>query len=276
MSPFDVAAAIVVGLLSGVLSGMFGVGGAVVTTPGIRALGASPIEAVGSTLPAIIPGSISGSWRYHREGLVEWRTALTCGLVGSSFAVAGGELSDHVNAHYLMLVTAALVLYTGLRNIADARAAAAVAERQREAAVVPSAPAPAVTAPAAPPTRTTSLAVIAVIGAAAGLLAGLLGVGGGILMVPAFTAILRMPPKQAVGTSLVGVAIFSVPATITHMLLGHIHWGYALCLVVGVVPGAQLGARYTITGSERRLRLLMGTFFTVIAVVYAVAEIRSM
>src|SRR3954452_5572805 len=94
---------IAVGFASGVLSGMFGVGGAVLTTPGIRAAGASPIEAVGSTIPAILPGSISGAWRYARVGLVDWRVAWPSGILGSGFAVLGAELSDHVNAHYLML-----------------------------------------------------------------------------------------------------------------------------------------------------------------------------
>src|SRR4051812_20796283 len=96
---------------------MFGVGGAVLTTPGVRAFGATPIEAVGSTLPAILPGSLSGAWHYGRQGLVEWHVALPSGLLGSGFAVAGAELSDRVNAHYLMILTAALLLYSGLRNV---------------------------------------------------------------------------------------------------------------------------------------------------------------
>src|SRR3954454_14511360 len=107
---------IVFGFVSGVMSGMFGVGGAVITTPGVRFLGATPIEAVGSTIPAILPGSISGAWRYSKEGLVEWRVAIPSGVLGAGFAVLGAEASDHINAHYLMLGTAALLLWTGVRN----------------------------------------------------------------------------------------------------------------------------------------------------------------
>ncbi len=59
------------GFVSGVLAGMFGIGGAVITTPSIRALGATPIHAVGSTVPAILPGSISGAYRYSA---LEWST----------------------------------------------------------------------------------------------------------------------------------------------------------------------------------------------------------
>ena len=72
---------------------------------------------------------------------------------------------------------------------------------------------------------------LAIIGIAAGGLSGLLGVGGGILMVPAFSAWLRLPLKETIATSLACVGIFAIPGTITHALLGHIDWAYAIPLV---------------------------------------------
>ena len=65
----EFALTVAVGVISGVLSGMFGIGGAVVTTPAIRVLGATTFQAIGSTLPSILPSSISGSLRYRREQL---------------------------------------------------------------------------------------------------------------------------------------------------------------------------------------------------------------
>lgn len=277
-----------VGFASGILSGMFGVGGAVLTTPGIRVLGATPIEAIGSTIPAILPGSASGAIRYSRAALVDWRVALSCGALGSAFAVIGANVSNIVNAHYLMLLTAALLLWSGVKNLLTPR-------EHRVLAVPGGGPVdaeievddgsaldrvievgdPALAVPA-PPSRSPSLVLVAPIGVAAGFLAGLLGVGGGILMVPAFTSLLRMPAKRAVASSLVAVAVFSVPAMVRHAQLGHIHWGFALFLLAGVIPGAQLGARFTIAGSDRRLRLLMGAFFSVLALAYAYGELRSL
>jgi uncharacterized membrane protein YfcA len=274
---FLIVAVVVVGFASGVLSGMFGVGGAVLTTPGIRLLGATPIESVGSTIPAILPGALSGAWRYTREHMVDWSVALPSGVIGSGFAVFGAEVSDHVNGHYLMLLTAAMLLWSGLNNV---RAHARMPEKL---AVPVGGPADAegvevhehahgVGHAEAPKPR---LPAVAAIGALAGMLAGLLGVGGGVLLVPAYTGLLRMPAKRAVATSLVAVAIFSVPAMITHTLLGHINWAYALLLVVGVVPGAQVGAKVTIHGSETRLRFMMGLFFTLLALVYGAGELLS-
>jgi uncharacterized membrane protein YfcA len=272
-----------VGFASGILSGMFGVGGAVVTTPGIRVLGATPLEAVGSTLPAVLPGALSGAWRYRRENLVDWHVAIPSGLLGSGFAVLGATLSDHINAHYLMIMTAGLLLYTGLRNMhkhvtSPAKSLIPVAIGGDGGTVHESGELSTldIELDATPERTSAPTTVIAFIGAAAGLLAGLLGVGGGLLLVPAYTMLLRMPPKRAVATSLVAVAMFSIPAMATHALLGHINWTFALLLTIGVVPGAQVGAHLTIGGSEARLRFLMGTFFTVLAVVYGGAELAAL
>jgi uncharacterized membrane protein YfcA len=271
VDPLFVIAVVAVGFASGVLSGMFGVGGAVLTTPGLRFLGATPIEAVGSTLPAILPGALSGAWHYRKAGLIDWSVALTSGGVGAGFAVAGAELSDHVDAHYLMLLTAALLLYVGVRSMrAHVMASASV-----PAAVAATVGGPAFDEPPQPASHSSSWMAYAAIGAGAGTLAGLLGVGGGLLLIPGYTALLRLPPKRAVATSLVAVAMFSVPAMITHAWLGHINWTYALLLTVGVVPGARFGARFTLTGSDARLRYLMGVLFTVLAVVYGGAELAA-
>ncbi|MGZ4730062.1 MAG: TSUP family transporter, partial [Acidimicrobiales bacterium] len=109
-----------------------------------------------------------------------------------------------------------------------------------------------------------------------GLLAGLLGVGGGIVMMPAFTGLLRMPIKLAVGSSLVAVAMFSIPALIMHTALGHIAWRFALPLMIGVVPGAQVGAHISVGSSDRTMRVLFGSFILVLSVVYGTSEILAL
>jgi uncharacterized membrane protein YfcA len=63
---------------------------------------------------------------------------------------------------------------------------------------------------------------------------------------------------------------------VTHALLGHIDWTFALALVVGVVPGAQVGAHVTLRGSDARLRLLMGLFFTILATAYGIGELAAL
>src|SRR6185437_3384667 len=97
----EVAITVLVGVATGVLSGMFGIGGAVVSTPAIRALGATALQAIGSTLPSILPSSISGSLRYRRENMIRPRIVVLTSTLGVPASIAGSRLSDAVpgNGH---------------------------------------------------------------------------------------------------------------------------------------------------------------------------------
>ncbi|MFM7064511.1 MAG: sulfite exporter TauE/SafE family protein, partial [Actinomycetes bacterium] len=114
---------------------------------------------------------------------------------------------------------------------------------------------------------------VAGLGAVAGFVAGLLGVGGGIVMVPVLTGPLKFPVRAATASSLVAVAIFSLPALVTHAVLGHINWFFATALMLGVVPGAQIGASLTIRSSERTIRTAFGVFIVLMAVVFAATQL---
>lgn len=251
-----------IGVLAGALSALLGIGGAVVTTPAVRVLGATPIEAVGSTVPAILPGALSGSLRYAREGMVDWTVALSTGLSGSVAALLGAWTSDFVDARLLMVLTAVLMLWSGISVV-----------RPRVHATTRDVGAPSEPAGEGGP---RSFPLLAAVGSASGFVAGLLGVGGGIVLVPAMTGPLRIPMRRAVASSLVAVALFSVPALLTHAALGHIDWSYALPLMVGVVPGARLGARWTIGRSDRTVRRLFGLFVVLVALLYGASELVAL
>jgi uncharacterized membrane protein YfcA len=115
-----------------------------------------------------------------------------------------------------------------------------------------------------------------VIGLGAGGLSGLLGIGGGVLMVPLFTTWVRLSIKEALATSLACVGVLAIPGMITHAALGHIDWLFALPLCVGVIPGARLGAHLTIRSSDQAVRLMVGVVLGLIAVVYAAGEILAL
>jgi uncharacterized membrane protein YfcA len=244
---------LIAGFFTGVLSGTFGVGGAVISTPAILALGATNLEAVGSTLPSILPSSISGSLRYLRDGLVHRRVAVVTGLAGATSAAIGAVASDAFpgRGHVQMILTAGLMGFTAYR-----------------------------TATTAPPTHLesrhdlrTTIPLLASVGFAAGLLSGFLGVGGGIVMMPAFTGLVGLDLKRAIATSLVCVGMISVPGTIAHQLLGNVNWFYALPLMIGAIPGARVGAHLAIRASDHHLRVAVASVLGTIAVVYGTVEI---
>lgn len=262
--------AILVGFMSGVLSGAVGVGGAVVSTPGIRAIGVPPIVAVGTTLPAIIPSAITGSVNYARARLIDYRVAGISALTGGCASVGGAMVSEYVGGRVLMFITAALVGENSLRMARDARrlrSAGQGASDEDEAA------------PLADPIPVTgersAVWLVALIGVVAGFISGLLGVGGGVVMVPAFYRILKLPVKQTVATSLLVVGILAVPGSVTHFYLGHIDLKIAGLLALGVVPGAFVGSRFTVRADEIRLRVIVAVVLAAIATGYTAGEIRS-
>jgi uncharacterized membrane protein YfcA len=108
------------------------------------------------------------------------------------------------------------------------------------------------------------------------VLSGLLGIGGGIVMVPAFTAWIRMPVRRALGTSLLVIPALAIPGTIVHGLLGNVDWAIFLVLTLGVVPGARVGARIALGVREPRLRVAVGLFLLVVAVAYGAAQLTAL
>lgn len=247
------------GVLTGVLSGAFGVGGAIISTPGVRLLGASAFVAVGSTLPSIVPGALVGAARYQREGLIDWRV-LAIAAPGGILGAVGGSLASHSvpgNGHWLMILTAALLAITAVRMARTAQTAEDEEGPPTEA----------------PPSNPLAIAAI---GLGAGLLSGLLGLGGGLVLIPGFSEVLRLRLKSAIATSLACVGVLAVPGTITHAALGDIDWRLALLLTAGALPGARLGAALAIAASARRLRLVVAVGLGAVAVVYAASEVAAL
>ena len=267
----------VVGVGTGVLSAMFGVGGAIASTPAIRALGATPLHAVGSTLPSILPSALTGTIRYSREHLVRARIVVWTAGAGIAASIGGALLADVVpgDGHPLMLLTALLVGISAYRLGRPVRVEESVSERvvEGETDAGPGAIVPTGGGPGGVRDEWWRLGVI---GFAAGGLSGLLGIGGGILMVPAFTGWVRLPIKEALATSLACVGVLAIPGTATHALLGNIDWVFALPLCVGVVPGARLGAHLTIRASDQTIRVLVGSVLGAIAIGYGIGEMIAL
>ena len=183
-----------------------------------------------------------------REGLIDGRVVRWTAPAGIVAAVLGSWLSKIVpgEGHVLMLMTAALLGFSAWRMYATRSREPAVRRGERRRGVGPR----TFRSTAAGPRRWCSRSI----GVVAGLLSGLLGVGGGIVMVPGFTQFAKIPLKQAIATSLACVAIFAVPGTITHAIQGDIDWRFALLLAIGVIPGARLGAALTVRADSDRLR----------------------
>ena len=252
------ALTLVAGVATGVMSGAFGVGGAVISTPAIRALGCTAALAVGTTLPSILPGAVTGSWRYRQGELIQWKVVAFTAPAGIVAAVLGAWASPRVpgDGHLLMVLTALLLMWSAITMIRS------VTPREPDEAKAN--------------LRNSQGFLATLTGICAGGLSGLLGLGGGIIMVPLFRRWLGLPIKNAVATSLICVGCFAIPGTITHALEGGIDWRFALWLTVGVVVGAPFGSKTALKMSDKKLQRVFGLFLAAVAVVYGVGELLAL
>ncbi len=258
------ALTVAIGFVSGVLSGMFGIGGGVITTPALRLLlHTSALVAVGTPLPVILPSAVTGAIAYSRRGLADLRTGATVGLVGSAFAVLGALATVRVGGRVVLVTTAVLIVYMAIDmtlQVLSAPRSAGEAPAEADAEAMAAAD------------RRPSLAGLAVLGVVTGLYSGFLGLGGGFILVPMLSRWFRFPIKRAVGTSLVAVGLLAIPGSISHYLLGNVDVRLTVLLIVGVIPGALVGARITFGASERFVRIGFAALLAVVGLLLAASE----
>jgi uncharacterized membrane protein YfcA len=118
LNPAEVALALVIGLVSGVLSGALGVGGGVVTVPAmVLLLGVQQAVAQGTSLFAILPTAISGAQSHYRRHKLDIQPTIWIGLTGAVAAAAGAYAAVHLENRVLRQVFAAYLLLVGARTV---------------------------------------------------------------------------------------------------------------------------------------------------------------
>jgi uncharacterized membrane protein YfcA len=254
--------AIIVPLLLGVIigfsSGMFGIGGALLATPLLKLfLSVSEYVALATPLPAAIPAAISGSIAYSREKLIRYDVAWRVLIAAIPMTFAGAWLTKYTSGPVLMIITGLLLAYSsaifiqrGFRRNPPADRATVLAEGE---------------SPVKP--------MMYVAGAFAGFLSGFLAIGGGMILVPAFVKIVGMPTKPALATSLLCVAALAVPGVVTHSYLGHIDWMLALLLCATVIPMSYLGARVATKMRSATLEKIYGIVMFAFAIFFTIKNL---
>ena len=215
----------------GTLYGVFGVGGSSFATPALGLLGVPGLVAIVAPLPAAAPAAILGAAAYARRGQVEWSLARWCIYGGVPGTVVGALLSNAVGAQSLLMASGAALILVGGRMLLPLDEADRVRGRARR--------------------RRGFVVGVAV---AIGVFTGLLANGGGFLLVPLFVVVLGLNMPESAGTSLVVIAVLSVPTLVTHLALGHVEWSVAGAFALGAVPGTAVGTRLTRRADSETLR----------------------
>ena len=253
------------GGLVGLLSGMFGVGGGFLMTPLLFFIGIPPAVAVGTQANQIVASSFSGLLAHVRRRTVDFRMGLVLlggGLVGSAVGVqvfayltALGQVELMVTLFYVVFLGAigALMFVESLRAI-RATKGGKLAPRKRHTWVHHM--------PLRMRFRVSNLYISVippiVIGVLVGVLAAVMGVGGGFIMLPAMIYILGMPTKVVVGTSLFQIIFVTAATSIMHAVENQtVDALLALILLIGGVIGAQFGTRIGMRMKAEQLRILL-------------------
>lgn len=124
MIVIDGALVVLLGVVAGAMAGLFGVGGGIVFVPTLTlVLGLGQLEAEATSLLAIVPVAVLGSWRQTRAGTVRWRDAVVVGLVSVATAVAGALIADAAPERALRVGFALVLAATAVQLVVRARAA---------------------------------------------------------------------------------------------------------------------------------------------------------
>lgn len=255
------------GGLVGVLSGMFGVGGGFLMTPLLFFIGIPPAVAVATEANQIVASSFSGVLAHLKRKTVDLKMGtilLIGGLIGAALGVwifnylkSLGQVDLLVKLCYVVFlgIIGSLMFVESLNAIRRARNSGPVSTKRRERTWVHA-------LPFKMRFRTSGLYISvippAMVGLFVGVLAAIMGVGGGFVMVPAMIYILGMPTKVVVGTSLFQIIFVTGFTTLLHATTNYtVDMALAVLLLVGGVIGAQIGARVGVYLKAEQLRILL-------------------
>lgn len=251
---------VALGFVVSLMSGFFGVGGGWIITPALNVFGMPMPYAVGTSFLYIFGAGAMGIIRHRRRG----NTQLSLGIVIGVAMIAGieagkravlsmekaGSADAVVRGIYIALLLGLglfMVLHTAFRRRAGDECEPVDGPRSAMG------PGPFLRLESG---ARVSIWLPVLMGLAAGVLSGLMGVGGGFALVPAMIYILGLPTVSAVGTSLVCVALAGAYGAAAYGLAGRVFLWDAICLLAGAIPGIPLGVMATGKIAPGKLRML--------------------
>jgi uncharacterized membrane protein YfcA len=275
----NVVVIFMLGGLVGLLSGIFGVGGGFLMTPLLIMFGIPPTVAAASDSNQIVGASTSGCLAHYKLGNVDFKMGILLligGVLGGFVGVQAIKVLRAMgNADFLINVTYVLMLggvgsYMMIESLQSLRKekTAAVQEtpkkKSRYAKMLESLPFQTDFEKSG---VRLSILMPLVLGSLVGILAAIMGVGGGFIMVPIMVYLLRMPMHVVVGTSLFQILFTCINVTILQSYTNHtVDFVLALLLLVGSTIGAQFGTKISKKLKGEQLKILLATLVLAVMV----------
>jgi uncharacterized membrane protein YfcA len=266
---------VLLGAGTGILSGIFGVGGGFLTTPLLIFYGVPPTVAAASAASQVTGASVSGVFAHSRRDGVDYQlgaVAVAGGVIGAAIGAllfrllqSLGQIDTVINVLYVLLLgtIGAVMARESIQTLRQKDTDRPRAAKRRHHPLV-----------AALPMRwrfyrsglyISPLAPL-LLGFSTGILTVLLGVGGGFILVPAMLYILGMSASVVVGTSLFEILFVTMVSTMMHALTTKaVDIVLAILLLLGSVSGAQIGAKFAQKARPEYLRLILAAIVLLVA-----------
>lgn len=245
---------VAVGVIAGFTSGLFGVGGGIIIVPALVLFaGFRQKIATGTSLTAIVPIAISGIVGYAVEGEVDFAAAMCVAAGAVVGAMIGTRWLKRISAPVLQIVFAAVMVVTAVRMFfGDADATGR------------------------PDLTVAMVAGLVGLGLASGVAAGLLGVGGGIIIVPALSVIFGVPHVLAKGTSLAVILPTAIIGTVRNHRSGFTDLRAAAVVGVAGVVTAWLASQLSLGLDPDLSQALFAVLLTLVAIQLGYRGVREM
>lgn len=226
--------------LISVVFSMFGQGGGSLYTPTFFLLGYATLTSVSTSLVLNLVTAFFATLIYYRQRLVNLRlaSAFIPGIVAGSFL--GGVFGNFADTGLLLWLFVLFLIGAGSRMVYTLWEKVSTTEAGPK-----------------PPTRVT-YAVVGLFSLGVGILSGLLGVGGGILIVPFLIFVYRVPTKQSAGTAGFVVIFSSLFGVLGHSAFGHLDYSLILPTLLAVAIGGTLGAKLMVKTSSKWVKVGFG------------------
>lgn len=242
MDPVAMAVLALVGLAGGFMAGLLGLGGGVIIIPLLIYVGGLPVRlATGISMVQAFFATASGVLVHRRNRTLDLRLGVALGISGTVGSLIGSFGSSALAAETLLAVYSALVVLSIVLMFFAPRT-----EKSDHTSV--------------------NLLLAVAMGLPVGVLAGMLGVGGGFIMTPLMISVLRIPTRVAVGTSLLMIIPATLAGSIGKVATGQFALEPALPVIIGSIIGAQAGGRVNKLVSPRTIRFSLLTLLLVILV----------
>lgn len=267
------------GLLVGLLSGLFGVGGGFLMTPLLIMLGIPPTVAAATDSNQIVAASTSGTYAHWRIGNVDFKMGLFLLVGGFTGGLLGVQLIKVLrmmgNADIVIKITYVLMLgivggymfFESLSSMKKEKVADKKVEEKKESGISRFLKSLPLQTHFEKSGVTHSALIPVVVGSFVGILAAIMGVGGGFLMVPVMVYLLRMPMHVVVGTSLFQILFTCIEVTFLQSYTNHtVDFTLAVLLLIGSTVGAQVGTVFGRKLKGEQLKILLAVIVLVVTV----------